>query len=329
MLAIESPTGFTHKINAWLKQELDALKLEYTQTKKGAYIAKIKGKTSQNSKVIAAHVDTLGAIVCAIKPNGRLKLRPIGGLSWGACEGENVLIHTFDGNRIDGSLMPVKASRHVYQDQVTTLPRDDDNAEIRIDEITQSAAETRALGIEVGNYISFDPRLNILDNGFIKARYLDDKVCVALLLAWTKELLNSKQTLATDTYLYFANYEEVGHGISFIPEDVEEVIAIDVGLCAPDANGDERKVNIVVKDASSPYDYDSTLKLINTAKKHNIPYTTEVPKSYSSDASLIVKQGRDYKFTCFGPSVDASHHYERTHIEGIRATLDLLALYCQ
>lgn len=328
LLSIPSPVGYTDMAIEWVKKELENFGIEYELTKKGALIAKIKGKDSSYKKMISAHVDTLGAVVKKIKKNGRLEITNTGGYAWGSVEGENVKVHTFSGKVYEGTLLPVKASVHVYSDIVREAARTEETMEIRLDEDVKTAEDVLKLGILQGDYVSYETRTRVLENGYIKSRYLDDKLCVAQVLGYIKYLFDNKEKPENDLYVYFSNFEEIGHGVSVFPEDLDEFIAIDIGLVAgEDAHGDEKKVNIVAKDSRSPYDFTLRKKLQLVAEKNKINYTVSVHNRYGSDATTAILQGFDFKYACIGPNVDATHHYERSHYDGILETVKLLVAY--
>ncbi|MBF1197144.1 MAG: M42 family metallopeptidase, partial [Fusobacterium periodonticum] len=315
LLAIPSPVGYTHMAIEWVRKELESLGVKkYNITKKGALIAYVKGKDSNYKKMISAHVDTLGAVVKKVKKNGRLEITNVGGFAWGSVEGEHVTIHTLSEKTYTGTILPIKASVHVYGDVAREMPRTEETMEIRIDEDVKTDQDVFKLGILQGDFVSLDPRTRVLENGYIKSRYLDDKLCVAQILAYLKYLKDNKLKPRTDLYIYFSNFEEIGHGVSVFPEDLDEFIAVDIGLVAgEDAHGDEKKVNIIAKDSRSPYDYTLRKKLQEAADKNKIQYTVGVHNRYGSDATTAILQGFDFKYACIGPNVDATHHYERCH----------------
>lgn len=329
LLAIPSPVGYTHMAIEWVRKELESLGVKkYNITKKGALIAYVKGKDSNYKKMISAHVDTLGAVVKKVKKNGRLEITNVGGFAWGSVEGEHVTIHTLSEKTYTGTILPIKASVHVYGDVAREMPRTEETMEIRIDEDVKTAEDVFKLGILQGDFVSLDPRTRVLENGYIKSRYLDDKLCVAQILAYLKYLKDNKLKPRTDLYIYFSNFEEIGHGVSVFPEDLDEFIAVDIGLVAgEDAHGDEKKVNIIAKDSRSPYDYTLRKKLQEAADKNKIQYTIGVHNRYGSDATTAILQGFDFKYACIGPNVDATHHYERCHNDGIVETIKLLIAY--
>jgi len=329
LLAIPSPVGYTHMAIEWVRKELESLGVKkYNITKKGALIAYVKGKDSNYKKMISAHVDTLGAVVKKVKKNGRLEITNVGGFAWGSVEGEHVTIHTLSEKTYTGTILPIKASVHVYGDVAREMPRTEETMEIRIDEDVKTDQDVFKLEILQGDFVSLDPRTRVLENGYIKSRYLDDKLCVAQILAYLKYLKDNKLKPRTDLYIYFSNFEEIGHGVSVFPEDLDEFIAVDIGLVAgEDAHGDEKKVNIIAKDSRSPYDYTLRKKLQEAADKNKIQYTIGVHNRYGSDATTAILQGFDFKYACIGPNVDATHHYERCHNDGIVETIKLLIAY--
>ena len=329
LLAIPSPVGYTHMAIEWVRKELESLGVKkYNITKKGALIAYVKGKDSNYKKMISAHVDTLGAVVKKVKKNGRLEITNVGGFAWGSVEGEHVTIHTLSEKTYTGTILPIKASVHVYGDVAREMPRTEETVEIRIDEDVKTDEDVFKLGILQGDFVSLDPRTRVLENGYIKSRYLDDKLCVAQILTYLKYLKDNKLKPRTDLYIYFSNFEEIGHGVSVFPEDLDEFIAVDIGLVAgEDAHGDEKKVNIIAKDSRSPYDYTLRKKLQEAADKNKIQYTIGVHNRYGSDATTAILQGFDFKYACIGPNVDATHHYERCHNDGIVETIKLLIAY--
>jgi len=329
LLAIPSPVGYTHMAIEWVRKELESLGVKkYNITKKGALIAYVKGKDSNYKKMISAHVDTLGAVVKKVKKNGRLEITNVGGFAWGSVEGEHVTIHTLSEKTYTGTILPIKASVHVYGDVAREMPRTEETMEIRIDEDVKTDEDVFKLGILQGDFVSLDPRTRVLENGYIKSRYLDDKLCVAQILTYLKYLKDNKLKPRTDLYIYFSNFEEIGHGVSVFPEDLDEFIAVDIGLVAgEDAHGDEKKVNIIAKDSRSPYDYTLRKKLQEAADKNKIQYTIGVHNRYGSDATTAILQGFDFKYACIGPNVDATHHYERCHNDGIIETIKLLIAY--
>ncbi|MGF6907871.1 M42 family metallopeptidase [Fusobacterium sp. PH5-44] len=327
LIQVPSPSGYTRKVMDLVESELKKFNISYDFTKKGAIIASLSGKNKNYKKMISAHVDTIGAVVKKIKSNGRLELTNIGGLVWGSVEGENLKIITLDGREYEGTLLPNKASVHVYNKDAHILPRTSETMEVRLDQDVKNIDDVNKLGIRPGDFVYYDPRTRLTESGYIKSRYLDDKLCVAQILGYIKFLNEHKIAPNSDLYIYFSNYEEVGHGISLFPSDLDEFIAIDIGLANNDMNGDEKKVSIAAKDSKTPYDFHIRQKLVKLAEENGIKYTVDVYNRYGSDASVSIMNGFDCKIGCIGPAIDASHHYERTHVDGIAETVKLLLAY--
>jgi len=330
ILEIPSPTGYTDKIMEFISTELHILNVPFSMTNKGAMIVTIKGKNHEYQKTISAHVDTLGAMVKGIKENGALSLVPLGGFMMNAIDGENCTIETVDGKVFTGTIQTTKPSVHISGDEARDLKRIPENMEVIIDEKVFSKQDVEKLGINVGDIISFDTRTRITENGFVKSRYLDDKASVAILLFVIKHLIKEKIQLPFTTNFFISNYEEVGHGAkAALPENTKEFIAVDMGAPGLDQNSSEYVTCICAKDTSGPYDYNLRKKLINVCKVNAIPYKVDVYPFYSSDASAALGAGYDIKTALIGPGVFASHAYERTHMDSILATVDLVLKYCQ
>ena len=324
---IPSPTGLTDAAVDYVRRELDAMGVATKTTRKGALLATLPGRLPGGARTLAAHVDTLGAIVAFIKDSGRLQLSQLGSYAWTAIEGEYCTIHTETGQTYSGTIMVSVASSHVHGPATENTPRNADTIEVRLDARTESAVGTRELGIEVGDFVSLDPRTVTVGDGFIKSRHLDDKAAVACLLGVAKALNGVPP--AVTTHFFISNYEEVGHGAaSGIPVETEEVLAIDMAaIGAGRQTSDEFSVTICVKDSSGPYDHALSNRLRAQARQYGIPYKVDLYRYYSSDASAAQRAGGDYRAALIGPGVDASHSFERTHREALRATADLCLAY--
>jgi putative aminopeptidase FrvX len=327
ILNINSPGGDTSEAINRLKGEFESLGVKVSKTNKGAIYGTIKGQEDENAKLISAHIDTLGAIVKEIKSNGRLKLSNIGGFAWNSVEGENLYIKTKKGKIYTGTILPEKASIHIYSDVVSTVQRNEETVEVRIDEDVHSDLDVKNLGISVGDFVSFEPRVVITKNGYIKARYLDDKACVAIMFTAIKYLRDNNLAPRQTTHFFISNYEEIGHGLYDIPEKTSEILALDIGTVGEGHTSDEKSVTILAKDSRTPYDFGFRNRLVELAEKNNIKYNVDVHYRYGSDASLTMLQGVDANFACIGLGVDATHHYERTHIDGIDNNIKLLIAY--
>ncbi len=306
---------------------LDLPDAEITETPKGALRLFWPGERTTAPRGLTAHVDTLGLMVKEIKSNGRLAVTMLGGFAWGAVEGEGVTIRTADNRRVRGTVLPTNPSVHVNRG-IHTQARDDDHMEVRIDARTTSAADTRALGIEVGDFVFLDPRVEISEAGFIRSRHLDDKASVACIWGALDALKGAGLRPAQDTTVLIANYEEVGHGGSTgLPDDLAELVAVDMAAIGSGQNSDEFSASICIKDASGPYHWALNDKLRRLAAAHDIPVKADIYPHYASDGSAYWRAGGAGRVALVGPGVDASHHYERTHQDSLSSTAALLAHY--
>lgn len=325
---IPSPTGMTEQAIAYVAAELGRLGVPFRRTRKGALVATLEGHDKQaGHRALSAHVDTLGAMVAWIKTNGRLQLTMLGSYAWNAIEGEFCTIHTNDGRTYSGTIMVSQASSHVHGDKTAKSERSAETMEVRIDARTTSDDQTRALGIQVGDFVSLDSRATACEHGFVKSRHLDDKACVANMLGAVQALAG--RAPAVTTHLFISNFEEVGHGAATgIPEETEELVAVDMAAigCGYQTS-DEFSVTICVKDSSGPYDHALSNRLRRLAADHAIPYHVDTYRYYSSDASAAQRAGNAVRAALIGPGVDASHALERTHRDGLHATTALILAY--
>lgn len=322
---IPSPSGFTKEAEAYLLKELTSLGYFPWQTNKGSVLADLGGEGKKI--ILAAHVDTLGAMVRAVKGNGALRLTKIGGYAESTIEAENCIIHTREGKKYSGVVLLQNASLHVNKNFAETK-RDDSTLEVLLDENVKSAEDVKKLGIAAGDFISFDPRTRYTESGFLKSRHLDDKASAGILLALARWVKEEKIDLSYRVYLLFTTYEEVGHGgAAGLPDGLNEFISVDMGAVGDDLTADEYTVSICAKDSNGPYDYDITGRLINLAKEQALKYAVDIYPSYGSDAGAALHAGYDVLHGLIGPGVYASHGYERTHKQGIDNTLKLLQFY--
>ena len=330
LLNTPSPTGFAQQGIALTQQALQAFpSLGLNHTRKGALVATWPGDRNNAPRALTAHVDTLGVMVKEIKSNGRLKLTKIGGYAWNTVEGEGCTVFTNRGVQVRGSILLTKASAHVFGSEVNDLKRDDDHMEVRLDARTSSDKETRVLGIEVGDFIALDPRVEIT-NGFVRSRHLDGKACVACILAAVKSLdaagLHPWQT----TTLHISTYEEVGHGAAAgFPAGLAELVAVDMGAVGEGQTSDEFHASLCVKDSGGPYHHGLSQRLRQLADEHCIPYKVDIYPFYGSDGEAYWRAGGDVSVALIGPGVDASHSYERTHTDALVATTQWLVAYLQ
>ncbi len=328
LLNTPSPTGFVDRAATLLEAELKAFPgLTFSRTRKGAVIANWPGIKADSPRALTAHLDTLGAVVKEIKSNGRLRLSAVGGLNWFSVETEGVTIFTADGKSVRGSLMFHKPSMHVYSKEELEAKRDDASMEVRLDAKVSNPDEVHGLGIEIGDFVAFDPRVEVTQ-GFVRSRFLDDKACAACILAAIKALHKAGLKPSQRTSLLFSNYEEVGHGASAgIPAEVTELLTVDMAAVGEGQNSDEFHTTICIKDSHGPYHHGMTSRLRKLAKVHNIDYRTDIYPHYGSDGEAAWRAGADMAVALIGPGVDASHNYERTHIDALTATTRWLMAY--
>jgi putative aminopeptidase FrvX len=321
LLNTPSPTGHTAEAIALTQASLEKFNgLTISSNRKGALLADWVGQNSSSPRGLTAHVDTLGAMVKEIKTNGRLKMTQIGGYAWNSVEGEGVTIFPASGEPIRGSILLNKASTHVFGPLVRDTRRDEENMEIRLDARTTKAEETRQLGIEVGDFVAFDPRVE-LTNGFVRSRHLDDKACVACIVAAVKAISDAGLKPVQRTHLLISNYEEVGHGAAAgLPADLAELVAVDMAAVGEGQTSDEFHATLCVKDSGGPYHHGLSQKLRRLAEDQGIAYKVDIYPYYGSDGEAFWRAGGDVAVALIGPGVDASHNYERTHTEALLAT---------
>jgi putative aminopeptidase FrvX len=328
LLNIASPTGFAEPAIAFVEEELSQFsQLQLARTRKGALVAKWEVPSQLTPVALTAHVDTLGAVVKEIKKYGRLKLSRIGGVEWPTVETEGVWVFTSKGKKIRGSILVETASGHIYGQDMKLTPRDDEHMEVRLDARTSSREETRALGINIGDCVAFDPRVEVT-NGFVRSRFLDDKACVANIVSAIKSFVDAGQSPARTVYFLISNYEEVGHGASTgIPADVAELLTVDMAVVGKGQESDEFHATLCIKDAGGVYHEGLNKKLRTLAEQHSIPYKTDVYRYYNSDGEAFWRAGGDVAVALIGPGIDASHNYERAHTEGLVATTNWIMAY--
>lgn len=325
LVNIPSPTGFTHIATSYLMDVLSGYGFSPSMTHKGNVVCAIGGQG--HPLVVAAHVDTLGAMVRSIKPNGRLRYTQIGGYPHNNIENETCVVHTRHGRTYTGTFYLTTPASHVYK-EVGEATRSDTTIEVVLDENISSKEDAQALGIEVGDFISFDPRSVRTPSGYIKSRHLDDKASASVLLALAKMVSCGDITLSRKIYLVFTVHEEVGHGCSAgMPDDAEDILSVDMGCIGDDLTCDETMVSICAKDSGGPYNYDMTSRLIELARENNLKYAVDIYPMYGSDADAALRAGHNFRHALIGPGVFASHGYERTHVSGLDNTLKLLVAF--
>lgn len=329
LLEISSPSGYTDHIVNVMCERIEELGIPYELTRRGAIRADLEGARHSPDRAVIAHLDTLGAMVKAIKPNGRLHLAPIGHWSSRFAEGARVTIFS-DYAQFRGQILPLKASGHAFNREIDSQPVSWENVELRVDVVANSRAEIEAHGINIGDYVGIDPNPEHTTSGFINSRHLDDKVGVACMMAAAKAAIENGADLPVDCHLLFTISEEVGSGASAVLHgDVSEMLAIDNGTTAPGQNSSEFGATISMMDQTGPFDYHLTHKLLRLARDFEVPHQRDVFRYYRTDAAAAVEAGNDIRTALLTFGIDASHGYERIHENAIQSVAELIALYIQ
>lgn len=326
LLNIDSPTGYTKNATAFMEAEAKKLGYRTSYNQKGNLYIYVDGKDKEHTLGLSAHVDTLGLMVRSIKPNGCLAFTQLGGPVLATYDGEYCRVITRDQKVYTGTILSTSPSKHVHED-ASTAERNEDHMEVRLDEITYSKEDTQKLGIQNGDFIAIDTKTEITESKFIKSRFLDDKISASALMGVLKYLKDNNITPERNLVVFFSTYEEVGHGASYLPEEVEELLAVDMGCIGKDLSCTEQDVSICAKDSSGPYDYEMTTRLINIAKENKLRYAVDIYPYYGSDVSAALRGGNNIKGALIGPGVHASHGMERTHYDGVENTMKLILGY--
>ena len=328
LLSINSPTGYTHHAIAFLKDSIEALGYTTQTTPKGNLLVQVTGQDTSITRGLSAHVDTLGLMVRSINADGTLALTKLGGPLTPTLDGEYCDIITREDRVFTGTILSNTPSIHVFPD-ASKKERDIDNLVVKLDERVSSKEDVVALGIQNGDIVAYDPKVVVTDSGFIKSRFLDDKASVAILVQLLRSFKEHNIVPATNLTFIFSTYEEVGHGASFIPTDITELLAVDMGCIGLDLACTEYDVSICAKDSSGPYDYELTTRLVQYAKQEELDYAVDIYPMYGSDASAALRGGANIKAALIGPGVASSHGMERTHIDALENTFKLILRYVQ
>ena len=329
LIRIDSPSGFTARAAQWVRDEFAALGFDARLTQKGGVLIDLGGDEPTDGLFLEAHCDTLGAMVAEVKGSGRLRVTNLGGMRAENGEAENVRVYTRAGRVIEGTLQLVNASVHVNGSYGDTK-RSFDTTEVVLDEDVKSADDVRALGVEVGDIVCFEPRERVTASGYIKSRFLDDKLSVGILLGLAKYMRDGAAAPKRRVCAHVTVYEEVGHGGSAsLPQGVTEAISIDMGCVGDGLKCTEKRVSICAKDSGGPYSYEVVGKLIDAAKREGADYAVDVYPHYGSDVEATLRAGYDVRHGLIGSGVYASHGYERSHVEGVLNTLKVLKGYLE
>lgn len=323
---VPSPVGYYVQLNPVLEKYAAMFGYEVSYDNKSTAYITLDGEDNSKTVMIGAHADTLGMVVRRVEPNGMIRVRQLGGIHYGSVEGETVTVHTRDGRAYTGLFACQSHSIHVFDD-ARTLERTENTMMIILDENVKSKEDVYALGIRNGDVVSIDPRCQVTPNGYLKSRFIDDKAAVACCFTMLKYLKEHDLKPRYRTILAFPYGEEIGLGGTYVPEGVSEYVAVDIGLIGPDYEGSEYKVSICAKDVATPYDYELTTRLINYAAKAECDYAVDIFYHYGTDANAALKAGNNLRAAAFGMAVYCSHGMERTHITGLRNTMNLLLAY--
>ena len=326
ILEFNSPTGFCFEIMDYIKDIVESFGYEFETTNKGCGVITVKGKKDDKVVGLSAHVDTLGAMVRSITSEGNLRFTSLGGPILPTLDGEYCKIRTRSGKTYTGTFLSESSAEHVF-DYSSTRKRDEKNMVVRIDELVYSKEDVEKLDICSGDFIFIDTKTTITESGFIKSRFIDDKGSVSALIGLLEAMSRQKIVPSYTTKIIISTYEEVGHGASYIPQDITEIIAVDMGCIGDDLGCTEEMVSICAKDSGGPYDFNMTTDLINLAKDNNIGYAVDIYPRYGSDVGAALRGGNNIRGALIGPGVNASHGMERTHYSAIENTMKLLYLY--
>ncbi len=327
LLAIDSPTGYTHEAEEFVLKEFSALGFGAKRTVKGGILVDLGGADENDALLLEAHADTLGGMVAELKGSGRLRIVRVGGMNANNAEAENCRVVTKFNGIYEGTLQLCNASIHVNSDY-DSAKRSFDTTEVVLDELVDSADGVKKLGISVGDYVCFEPRTRVTESGYIKSRFLDDKLSVGILLGFAKYLADSGKKPSRRVYAHITVYEEVGHGgAASVPSGVTEAISVDMGCVGDGLTCSERQVSICAKDSGGPYSYEIVKKLIAAAQKEKADYAVDIYPHYGSDVEATLSAGYDIRHGLIGPGVYASHGYERSHKDGVLNTLRVLKGY--
>lgn len=327
LISIDSPSGYGHDVTEYLLGEFEKLGYRACRTVKGGVIADLGGKNAEDAILLEAHCDTLGAMVHEIRPDGHLKMTNIGGMLPANAETENVRVVTKFNGVYEGTCQLVNPSKHVNL-EYSKIERNWDTVEIVLDEDVKSKADAEALGIMPGDYVCFEPRFRVTKSGYIKSRFLDDKLSSAILMGYAKYLKDENITTERKVYLHFTIYEEVGHGGSApVPAGVTEAWSVDMGCVGTGLQCTERQVSICAKDSGGPYNYDVVKRQIALARENGIDFAVDIYPGYGSDVEATLRAGNDIRHGLIGPGVFASHGYERSHVDGVENTFRLIKAY--
>lgn len=326
IINVPSPVGYYVELNPVLEEMVQELGLSVTRDNRSTTYIHIPGKNPQKTIMVGAHADTLGMMVYKIEKDGKLRVRQLGGCNFNNLEGETVYVHTRDGRKYSGLFACQSHSVHTFED-ARSLERNESTMMILLDENISTKEEVQALGISNGDFVSIDPRMQLTSNGYLKSRFIDDKGAIACVFSTLKYLKENNLQPIHNVIFAIPYNEEIGFGGTYIPEKVSEYLAIDIGLIGPDLEGNEHSVSICAKDNAAPYDYELTNRLVACAKNTGTPYVLDIFYRYGTDANAAMRAGNNLRAAAFGMAVYCSHGMERTHLDGLAGTVNILLEY--
>ena len=325
LLAVDSPSGFTHNAVETAEHMARLAGYETRRTNKGNLIIDVPGREGGKEIGLCAHIDTLGLMVRSLTGDGMLKITKVGGPLLPTLDGEYCRIYTRGGKVYTGTILSLSPAVHVFED-AATRPREEKELAVRIDEKVKSREDVEALGIAPGDFVCFDPKTEVTDSGFLKSRFIDDKGSAACLLTLLDLAAEQGLKPRYHTQVCLTVHEEVGHGGATLPV-VDELLAVDMGCVGDDLSCTEYQVSICAKDSNGPYDYGMVSRLVELARNNGVDYAVDIYPRYGSDVAVAWCAGMDARGALIGPGVHASHGMERTHFDGMKATIDLVGLY--
>lgn len=326
LIETPSPVGYYEKMKPLIEEYAAAFGYSVTYDNRNTAYITVAGEDTSKTVCISTHADTLGLMVRGINSDGTLRVRALGGVNFANIEGENVTVYTRGGKAYTGILICAHHSSHAYDD-AKTMERNENTVFVLLDEPVKNSRDVRALGIRNGDYVAIEPRFTVTQSGYIKSRFIDNKAAMACSLTTLKLLADNGLKPEYNTVFAFPFYEEIGFGGVYVPDEISEYVAVDIAILGPDSDGSETAVTICAKDASMPYDYDLTNRLVAAAERVGCDYAVDLFYRYGSDASQAIKGGNNLHAAAFGMGVYSSHGVERTHVDGIENTVRLIVAY--
>ncbi|MBQ9543548.1 MAG: peptidase M42 [Clostridia bacterium] len=326
IVSVPSPLGYGKMLDPVLDRYAERFGKKTFRDRRGTPYVLLEGEDPSKTVLVGAHSDTIGLVVRRIDTDGKLRVRALGGIVYSSLEGETVYIINREGKIFSGLMSCQKHSTHSFSGMAKE-PRDEDTMLINIDERVSTKEEVLALGIRPGDPVSAEPHAVLTPSGFLKSRYIDDKAAVACVFTMLKYLCENSLKPKYNTLLAFPYCEENGLGGAYVPPEVSEYVAVDIIPTGPDTDCTEFTTAVCASDIIGPYDYDLTSRLLAYAEKAGCECTVELAKIYSTDAAAAMRSGNDLVGAAFGMPVFGSHGMERTHVDGLKNTVNLLLAY--